>query len=61
MIPPFLDLVTKHACEILQEALSSNTNKWQLQVHMEKLHQKTQALHITWPELQMGLAKMLCG
>ena len=61
MMPPFLDLGTKHACEILQEVLSSNANKWKLQVLMEKLHQTTQALHIRWPELQMGLAQMLCG
>jgi hypothetical protein len=35
----FLDLATKHACEILQ-ALSSDETKWKVQVHMEKLSAK---------------------
>jgi hypothetical protein len=37
---PFLDLATKHAREILQEALSSDENKWKVQVYMEKLASK---------------------
>ncbi|KAI2495287.1 hypothetical protein MHU86_19225 [Fragilaria crotonensis] len=37
---PFLDLATKHARQILQEALSSDENKWKVQVYMEKLASK---------------------
>ena len=37
---PYLDLATKHAREILREALSSDENKWKVQVYMEKLASK---------------------
>ena len=37
---PFLDLATKHACEILQEALMSNENNWKVQVYIDKLASK---------------------
>ena len=36
----FLDLATKHAREILQEALASEETKWKVQVYMEKLSTK---------------------
>jgi hypothetical protein len=45
---PFLDLATKHAREILQEALLTDEHKWKVQVYMEKLASKDRgfAYHI---------------
>ena len=52
--PPYLDLATKYAREILREALSSDENKWKSKCTWRNLHQKKQVSHIILPELWMG-------